>query len=295
MSAWKLGTAVDFCSNDLLSLGSSGEIRKAFLKELAENADFSLYAGGSRLMDDNYTYIEETEQQIAEFHGSDTALIVGSGYDGNGAIYMAIPRPGDAIIYDELVHASTHDGMALSMALTKIQFRHNDVDSLRDAITTVLDSQPMIREGSRSILISVESVYSMDGDICPLLEMLDVAKEMCPKGNCEFIVDEAHATGILGPKGAGLVSELGVQDKIAVRLHTCGKALASSGGARPLSPIYRARVWEMLIIYSRHPRKRNGASDLDELCSLRDLHNSSFVPYSCWNPCSIQLDGFGGY
>jgi 8-amino-7-oxononanoate synthase len=235
-SAWKLGVAVDFCSNDLLSLGATGAIRRAFLEELAENPDFNLYAGGSRLMDGNYDYIEQVEQEIADFHGAETALIVGSGYEGNGAIYAAIPRPGDAIVYDELVHASVHDGMAHSVAMTRVPFRHNDVDALRDAIATVLDTQPMIRDGSRSILISVESVYSMDGDVCPLVDMLEVAKEMCPKGNAVFIVDEAHATGILGPKGAGLVSALGLEKEIAVRLHTCGKALASTGGRCPGVP-----------------------------------------------------------
>lgn len=229
-SAWKLGAAVDFCSNDLLSLGSSGAIRTAFLEELAKDPSFNLYAGGSRLMDGNYDYIEQVEQEVAKFHGAETALIVGSGYEANGAIYAAIPRPGDAIVCDELVHASTHDGVAHSMAMTRVQFRHNDIDSLRETIASVVDSQPMIRDGSRSILISVESLYSMDGDICPLVEMLEVAKEMCPKGNAVFIVDEAHATGILGPKSAGLVKALGVEKEVAVRLHTCGKALASTGG-----------------------------------------------------------------
>lgn len=229
-SAWKIGKAVDFCSNDLLSLGLTGQLRTAFLEELARHPNFALYAGGSRLMDGNYDYIEEVEQEIADFHGAETALIVNSGYEGNCAIYTSIPRPGDAIVYDELVHASTHDGMAKSLALTKVAFRHNDVDSLRDTMASVVDSQPMIRDGSRSILVSVESVYSMDGDVCPLLEMLEVAREICPKGNAVFIVDEAHATGILGPKGAGLVSALGVEKDIAIRLHTCGKALASTGG-----------------------------------------------------------------
>ncbi|KAJ4411017.1 putative secondary metabolism biosynthetic enzyme [Gnomoniopsis sp. IMI 355080] len=204
MSAWKLGQAVDFCSNDLLSLGATGQIREAFLEELAAHPNFNLYAGGSRLMDGNYHYIEEVEQEIADFHKAETALLVGSGYEANGAIYAAIPRPGDAIIYDELVHASTHDGMSHSLALFRLEFKHNDVESFRDTLISVMDTQPMIRDGLRSVLVSVESVYSMDGDVCPILELLEVAKEICPKGNVEFIVDEAHATGILGPNGAGL-------------------------------------------------------------------------------------------
>ena len=229
-SAWKTGTAIDFCSNDLLSLGVTGIIRTAFLEELGRHPDFALYAGGSRLMDGNYDYIEKVEQEIADWHGAETALILNSGWEGNAAIYSAIPRPGDAIVYDELVHASTHDGMANSLALTRVAFRHNDVDAFREKMSSVVDSQPMIRDGSRSIIVSVESVYSMDGDMCPLLEFLEIAREICPKGNAVFVVDEAHATGIIGPKGAGLVNALGVEKDIAIRLHTCGKALASTGG-----------------------------------------------------------------
>jgi len=229
-SAWKLGQAFDFSSNDTLSLSQTGEIRRAFLDELDRHADFMMHSGGSRVCDGNYPYIEQVEAEIATFHGAETALILGSGYEANVAILTAIPRPGDAIVYDELVHASTLDGMATSLAQCRMSFRHNDVDAFREAITSVLDSQPQIANGSRSILIAVESLYSMEGDICPLVDMLDVAKDMCPKGNAEFIIDEAHSTGNMGPKGAGLVSQLGLEKQIAVRLHTFGKSLASSGG-----------------------------------------------------------------
>ncbi len=236
-SAWKMGKAIDFCSNDLLSLGRTGQIRTAFFDELSRHPDFSLYSGGSRLMDGNYDYIEQVEQEVADFHGAETALIVGSGYEANGAIYSAIPRPGDAIVYDELVHASTHDGMAHSLSLCKMPFRHQDVDSFRDILVSVLDSQPLIKQGSRSIIVSVESVYSMDGDVCPIKELLEVSKEVCPKGNVVFCMDEAHGTGVLGPKGAGLVSALGLEKQIALRLHTCGKAMASTGGEIHQSPM----------------------------------------------------------
>lgn len=229
-STWKQGLSYDFCSNDLLSLGKTSVIRKAFLEELDRNPDFMMYSGGSRLGDGNYNYIEEVENEIAAFHGAETGLIVNSGWEANTAIYTSIPRPGDAIVYDELVHASVHDGMTISLAQCRKQFRHNDVDSMREAIMAVLDTQPQIVDGSRSLLISVESVYSMDGDICPLVDMMDVAREMCPKGNAVFIVDEAHATGIMGPKGAGLVSKLGLEKEIELRIHTCGKALGSTGG-----------------------------------------------------------------
>lgn len=228
-NSWKTDGAVDFSSNDFLSLSATGQLRTEFLAELARHPNFAIHAGGTRLIDGNYDYIEEVEQEIANFHRAETALLVNSGYDANVAIYTAIPRPGDAIVYDELVHASTHDGMGSSLAQIKVAFRHNDADSFRDVMSSIMDSQSMIKGGSRSIIVAVESVYSADGDVCPLLEFLEIAREICPKWNVAFIVDEAHATGIVGPRGAGLINLLGVEKDIAVRLHTTGKALATSG------------------------------------------------------------------
>ncbi|MCJ1300654.1 hypothetical protein MMC08_003451 [Hypocenomyce scalaris] len=181
-------------------------------------------------MDGNYDYLETVEDEIAQFHRAEAGLIVGSGFEANLAIFAAIPRPGDAIVYDELVHASTHDGMQHSQAVTRVPFRHNDVDSFRDAMISVCDSQPLIRQGKRCVIVAVESFYSMDGDICPLRELIEAAKEIFPGGNAQFLIDEAHSTGVIGPKGAGLVCELGLEREVAIRLHTFGKALSASGG-----------------------------------------------------------------
>ncbi|KAL9054329.1 MAG: hypothetical protein Q9162_004203 [Coniocarpon cinnabarinum] len=233
---WKDGDGLDFSSNDLLSLGSTGQIRTAFLGELASRPQFSLYAGGSRLLDGNYDYVEDTEQMIADFHGAEAGLIMNSGYNCNLAIYSSIPLADDVIVHDELAHKSTYDGIKLSAAKTSVAFLHNDVASLRETLQNIIDTHPKIRDGSNSVLISVESVYSVDGDICPLREMVKVSKEVCTAGNAVFIVDEAHATGIVGPKGAGLVKHLGMEKDVAIRLHTCGKALASSGGEHCFLP-----------------------------------------------------------
>ncbi|CAK3821216.1 Pyridoxal phosphate-dependent transferase, major domain [Lecanosticta acicola] len=243
IAAWKSGASIDFCSNDLLSLGRTGAIREAFLAELAAHPDFQMYAGGTRIMDGNYAYLEQTEREVAEFHGAEAALMVNSGFEANMAIYTALPRPGDVVVYDELVHASTHDGMAHSLAATKLQFRHNDLDAFRDVMTSAHDSYPMVRDGSRCVLVSVESVYSMDGDVCPLKELVEVAKEIFPKGNAVFIVDEAHATGILGPNGVGLVSALGLEKEIAVRLHTCAFILGSDTVRRTLINFARCVIY----------------------------------------------------
>lgn len=229
------GDTVDFSSNDFLSISSSGLLRMAFFDELARNPNFTLGASGSRLMTGNTEYFEDLEREVAAFHGAQKALILMSGYEANGAIFSTIPRPGDAVVYDELVHASIHDGLKDALARTKLSFRHNDVDSLYDTLLQIRESEPLIREGQRCVIIAVESVYSMDGDICPLQEMIDTAKEIFPHGNAQFMVDEAHATGVIGPQGRGLVSLLGLEKEVAIRMHTMSKAMGCVGGMNSLS------------------------------------------------------------
>ena len=231
---WKDGSAVDFSSNDTLSLGASGALRAEFMSELELHPTIPPGAGSSRVMDGNYEYLETAEEEIAQFHGAEAGLIVGSGFEANLAIFAAIPRPGDAIVYDELVHASTHDGMLHSQAATRVPFRHNDIDSFRDAVEFVCDSQPLIRHGKRCVIVAVESFYSMDGDICALRQLIEAAKEILPGGNAQFLIDEAHSTGVIGTNGAGLVCELGLERDVAIRLHTFGKALSGSGGTQTI-------------------------------------------------------------
>ncbi|KAF1998111.1 putative aminotransferase [Amniculicola lignicola CBS 123094] len=218
-NGWKEAGATDFCSNDILGLGSSaGTI-----------PDHAPGAGGSRLLDGNYSYLEMVENEVAQFHGAEAGMIVGSGYEANGAIFLSIPRPGDAIVYDEFVHASTHDGIQHSSAMVSKSFRHNDVLDFQSVLEALVVEQPLIAQGKRSVLVAVESIYSMDGDLCPLREFVEVAKDIFPRGNCQFVVDEAHSNGVIGPHGKGFVSELGLENEVAIRLHTFGKALGSSG------------------------------------------------------------------
>lgn len=225
--------AVDFSSNDFLSLGSTGLIRMAFFDELARHSGFELGSTGSRLLDGNNDYIELVEKELADFHGAEACIIVNSGYEANGSIFSAIPQRGDAIIFDELIHASVHDGMKHCLATCRVSFRHNDVRSFRETLISVRDSQPLIAQGDRAALISIESVYSMDGDVAPVKEYVAVAKEIFPHGNAQFIIDEAHSTGVIGPNGSGLICALGLENEMAIRLHTFGKALASHGGKSP--------------------------------------------------------------
>lgn len=223
-------TMTDLASADILGLGTSGEMRKAFMDELARVPDWWVSASGSRVTLGNSAYMEQLEREMAAFHGSETALVAVNGGMANGAIFTAIPRPGDALVYDESIHASVHDGMQTSLALCKKPFRHNDPDSLHEVLVGIRDAQLQIRSGKRCVLIAVEGIYSMDGDTCPLSELVEVAREVFPEGNCQFIIDEAHSHGVIGPKGAGLVSALGLEKEIAIRMHTLPKAMAAGGG-----------------------------------------------------------------
>lgn len=172
--------AIDFSTLDFLHLSKSGLLRKAFLQELAENPDFELSAGGSRLLNGNNPYTEAAEKQIAEFHGGETALLFHSGFEANVAIMSAIPRPGDAIIYDEYIHASMLEGMQISKTLNKKMFKHNDVESFREKLIEVKEAEALIRDGKRSVLVALESMYSMDGDVSPLKELVQIGKEIFP-------------------------------------------------------------------------------------------------------------------
>ena len=222
---------VDFSSNDFLSLSTSPVLRRRFLDELSSGDPAThLGSGGSRLLDGHSTYSEALEKDIASFHHSPDGLLCNSGYDANVAIFTTIPQPGDIIIHDELIHASVHDGMRMSRAAKRLAFAHNSATDLRSKLERCISEDSSVRQGLKNIFIAVESVYSMDGDIVPLSEIVDAVNTLLPKRNGYIIVDEAHSTGIIGSQGRGLVCELGLESCMFIRLHTFGKALACGGG-----------------------------------------------------------------
>lgn len=225
-------STMDFCSGDVMSMGRSSEHRAEFLAELERHPNFALGTTSSRLMEGNYTYIEQAESEIAAFHGAEAGLLVGSGFEANLAIWTTIPKQGDVIVYDSLVHASTHDGMRQAMAMDRVAFPHSDVDAFRDTLRDILNTRPLVRQGKRCVIVAVESIYSMDGDICPLQELFEAAQEVFQdhEGSIQFVVDEAHSVGFIGPDGKGLVCELGLEKDIAVVMHSFGKAIGAAGG-----------------------------------------------------------------
>lgn len=203
---------VDFCSNDYLGIVKNNLI--------AKKSEVSLKTGstGSRLLAGNYALIEQVEEQLTTFHDAEDGLIFNSGYDANLGLLSSVPQRGDTILYDFLSHASLRDGIRLSFAQS-FSFRHNDLEDLEKRLQSVCG------EGQGNIFVVTESVFSMDGDMAPLQEIAS----LCKKYHSNLIVDEAHATGITGEKGEGLVQQLGLQHQCFARIHTFGKAVGCHG------------------------------------------------------------------
>ncbi|CEI87329.1 hypothetical protein G6F70_004000 [Rhizopus microsporus] len=246
--------AIDFSSNDFLGLSHSLVFREKYLSELSSLPTI-LGSTGSRLLDGNSAYVEDLEKRIAQFHNSETALIFNSGFDANASLFSTLPQPGDIILYDQLIHASVHEGMRLSRAAKKIPFLHSNVEDFERTLVDVIKQYP-----GKNVFIALETVYSMDGDVAPLKEIVDVLRQYWPnRENGYIIVDEAHGTGVYGTLGRGVVHQLGLEDEIFARLHTFGKALASHGAAVLGSGVLR----EYLINYAR------------------PLIYSTFMPFNC--------------
>ena len=212
---------VDFTSNDYIGFSNSKLIFDAAHQYLVKNAIFSNGATGSRLISGNHQVYQEAENYIAQFHQAASALIFNSGYDANVGFFSSVPQKGDLILYDELCHASIRDGIQLSYAKA-YKFNHNDFEDLEKRLRQA-QSDNLIKE----IYIVTETVFSMDGD-CPNMEELIAVSE---KYGCYLVVDEAHALGVFGNNGQGLVQEFEAQDKVFARIMTYGKGLGCHGAA----------------------------------------------------------------
>lgn len=231
---------VDFSSNDYLSLSKSSELRTRFLEKLG-STERILGSGGSRLLINGSAHVDlEDRLRIFFSHAPQSApapsptltldaLLFNSGFDANVGFFACVPQLGDFIVYDEYIHASVHDGLKTSRARS-IPFRHNSIKDLERILFGLKTERPHLVGGSGSVFIAVESLYSMDGTVSPLTDIVRLAESTFPSRNAYVFVDEAHSTGIYGPNGRGLVNLLGLQDQVFARLHTFGKALAGSGG-----------------------------------------------------------------
>lgn len=214
---------IDFASNDYLGFANSEEIFNQTHQYLLDNNIKINGATGSRLISGNHNLYQITEDFIANFHQSETALIFNSGYDANVGFFSSVPQRNDIILYDELCHASIRDGILMSNAKS-YKFQHNDFENLEKLITTQLETRNPKPE---TFYIVTESVFSMDGDSPNLEELVT----LCEKYNCFLVIDEAHALGVFGIHGEGLLQSQGLQDKIFARIMTFGKGLGCHGAA----------------------------------------------------------------
>ncbi len=205
---------VDFTSNDYLGLARSQELFAQIHHTLDSFKNKSNGATGSRLLAGNTEYYESVEAKLAAIFKAEASLILNSGYTANLAVLSSLPQRNDTILYDELAHACIKDGARLSLA-KRFSFRHNDLDDL----------ESKLKRAEGTIYIAVESVYSMDGDQCPLHALVALAE----KYNAFVILDEAHSTGVYGERGSGLAVSENLHNRIAVRVYTFGKAMGIHG------------------------------------------------------------------
>lgn len=214
---------IDFVSNDYLGLAKSETFYREVNALAEEYSNQQSGATGSRLLSGNLHFHEKAEAFIASFHGTEAALIFNSGYSANIGLLSSLPQRGDLVLYDEYAHASIRDGISMGLARSH-KFRHND---LKDLENLILRFRAKAKSDSAVIYVITESVFSMDGDSPDLGGLVD----LCELQNCHLIVDEAHAFGIFGRSGQGLVEEFNLGHRVFARIVTFGKALGGHGAA----------------------------------------------------------------
>lgn len=272
-----LPAGYDFTSNDYLALADSQELKDAVRSALDRGV--AVGAGGSRLLRGNYSEHESLEADAAAFFGAETALYFSSGFSANYALFAALPQRGDLVVYDALIHASARDGMRAGRAEV-VEAAHNDANAVEERIDAWRAAG-----GKGRPWIAVESLYSMDGDQAPLDDLAAIAE----RHDGILVTDEAHATGVFGPDGRGLSAWLEGRPNV-VSLHTCGKALGTSGAllcgpkilrdflvnfSRPFifstapSPIIAASVRAAMQLCKEQPERRK------QLAALITFANSA--------------------
>lgn len=255
---------IDFASNDYLGLAATPRLAAAIREALDRGVPAG--AAGSRLLRGNHPEHEALEAEAAAFFGAEKALYFGAGFSANVALVQTLPQRGDLVVFDELIHASVHDGLKGCRA-EAVAFAHNDAGAAEDAIRAW-----RARGGTGAPFVATESLFSMDGDRAPVAELLALAEAH----DGFLLLDEAHATGVYGPRGRGLGEGLEGREAL-VSTHTCGKALGCSGAlvtapaaivdflvnrARPFiyatapSPLAASAVREALRIVEDEPGRR---------------------------------------
>ncbi|SHG82329.1 8-amino-7-oxononanoate synthase [Cognatishimia maritima] len=277
----------DFASNDYLGLAGSDLLRKAAQDALSRGVPVG--AGGSRLLRGNADEHALLESEAAALFGTERALFMGGGFQANTAIFSTLPGHEDIVLYDELIHASAHDGMHLGRAI-RANFKHNNVAEAERVILSLRDAGHTGR-----IWIAIETVYSMDGDLAPIADFVALAD----KHDAVLVADEAHATGLHGSGGLGLMHDYAHKPNI-LTLHTCGKGLGVSGAlicghaALIETLINKARAF----IYATAPSPLNAAlvrAALRSLAETPDLQHRAQETVAHAHKEAARLCGLTGF
>jgi 8-amino-7-oxononanoate synthase len=200
------------CSNNYLGLADHPRVREAAADAAMR---WGVGSGSSRLVSGNMTLHRRLEERLAEFKGTASAVLFGSGYLANIGVIPALARKGEVVFSDELNHASIIDGCRLAGADTFV-YRHGDMDHLAWGLR---------QSEKRGALIATDGVFSMDGDVAPLEQIVELAR----RHGVRVMVDDAHGTGCVGPEGRGSVAAAGLEEEVDVLVGTLGKALGSYG------------------------------------------------------------------
>lgn len=236
-----LSSPPDFFSNDYLSLSTNPLLRELFLRKAA-SVPRLFGATGCRLATGNGEDYRNLEERLAHFFQSPDALLCTSGSVANQGFWSTVPLPGDVLIFDQLTHFSSCDGAQLSQIPKDMQytFEHNSVSSFKRCLEDVLKKHhAQIVQGTGTVFVAVESLYSIDGDFSPLEDIVQIVEELVPKGHAHIFVDEAHTSGVLGPDGRGYVAHLGLGERVHTKMHTLGKAWGHQRGVLATSSTVR--------------------------------------------------------
>jgi len=258
------------CSNNYLGLADHPRVREAAAEAAMR---YGAGAGASRLVSGTMRIHRRLEERLADFKQSETALLFGSGYLANVGVVQALARNGEVVFSDSLNHASIVDGCRLAGAETFV-YEHCDVEHLAWGLE---------QAGGRGSLIVTDGVFSMDGDLAPLPEIVELAK----RHDARVMVDEAHGTGAVGPDGRGAVAAAGLEDEVDLIVGTLGKALGSYGAyvccdrrmAKYLVNTARTLIFSTAIGPRRWPRPGRRSSSCES--SRAGSRSSSATPPSC--------------
>ena len=265
---------LNFSSNNYLGLASHPALKKA-AKEAVDR--YGCGAVASRLISGNMTLHEELEEKIAKLKGTEAALVFNSGFQANTGIIPTLAGQGDVIFSDALNHASLIDGCRLSRARTVI-YPHCDMARLEDELKKA--------SATGRKLIVTETLFSMDGDEAPLGEIVELAERF----GANIMVDEAHATGVFGPNGAGIVAKLGLGERVLVQMGTLGKALGGFGayvaGSRALRELLINRCRSFIFTTSLPPPVLAAAIAAVEL-----LYQEPQRRLALWHNCRALKEG----